>query len=187
MSLPVYQSHKRVQAAQIRAMVADREGAHAKGPVEKLTIYHDGGSDPIELTGPVAERFFAAFEANAASVGNRDDLGYYVLYPDGYVSWSPTKAFEEGYTHALSPDTYRSKSKCRAWLNTLGSGEEVPAWVLASPDLQFNTPEPGSITVENVWIGTHVCKPGDWLCLADDGAIAACNAGAFQLSYEPCT
>lgn len=27
-----------------------------------------------------------------------DDLGYYVHYGDGYESWSPTKAFEEGYT-----------------------------------------------------------------------------------------
>lgn len=24
--------------------------------------------------------------------------GYYVVYTDGYVSWSPAKAFEEGYT-----------------------------------------------------------------------------------------
>lgn len=27
-----------------------------------------------------------------------NDLGYYVVYKDGYTSWSPTKAFEEGYT-----------------------------------------------------------------------------------------
>lgn len=26
------------------------------------------------------------------------DFGYFVLYEDGYHSWSPTKAFEEGYT-----------------------------------------------------------------------------------------
>ncbi len=25
------------------------------------------------------------------------DLGYYVVYEDGYASWSPAKAFEEGY------------------------------------------------------------------------------------------
>lgn len=24
--------------------------------------------------------------------------GYYVVYDDGYKSWSPAKAFEEGYT-----------------------------------------------------------------------------------------
>lgn len=32
-------------------------------------------------------------------VGDLDkDLGYYVKYADGYISWSPTKAFEEGYS-----------------------------------------------------------------------------------------
>ena len=30
--------------------------------------------------------------------GDEDDLGYYVVYGDGYKSWSPTKAFEEGYS-----------------------------------------------------------------------------------------
>jgi len=30
--------------------------------------------------------------------GNGEDTGYYVIYKDGYKSWSPTKAFEEGYT-----------------------------------------------------------------------------------------
>ena len=29
--------------------------------------------------------------------GSESDLGYYVVYEDGYTSWSPTKAFEEGY------------------------------------------------------------------------------------------
>jgi hypothetical protein len=27
-----------------------------------------------------------------------DDLGYIVCYRDGYTSWSPSKAFEEGHT-----------------------------------------------------------------------------------------
>lgn len=26
------------------------------------------------------------------------DLGYYVVYDDEHTSWSPTKAFEDGYT-----------------------------------------------------------------------------------------
>ena len=29
--------------------------------------------------------------------GTRDQDGYIVEYPDGYISWSPTKAFEEAY------------------------------------------------------------------------------------------
>ena len=31
------------------------------------------------------------------------DPGYYVVYEDGYSSWSPTKAFEEGYAKILQP------------------------------------------------------------------------------------
>ena len=30
--------------------------------------------------------------------GNENDLGYYVQYDGGYQSWSPTQAFEDGYT-----------------------------------------------------------------------------------------
>lgn len=29
--------------------------------------------------------------------GTKDQDGYIVEYPDGYISWSPTKAFEEAY------------------------------------------------------------------------------------------
>ena len=29
--------------------------------------------------------------------------GYYVLYEDGYASWSPSQAFENGYTEMTSP------------------------------------------------------------------------------------
>jgi len=31
------------------------------------------------------------------------DAGYYVVYPDGYASWSPTEAFEKGYTLYHTP------------------------------------------------------------------------------------
>ena len=36
-----------------------------------------------------------------------DDLGYLVRYPDGYVSWSPTGAFEDGYD-LLQPSSGKS-------------------------------------------------------------------------------
>lgn len=37
-------------------------------------------------------------EFNRFTAREGDDLGYYIVYEDGYISWSPTKAFEEGYT-----------------------------------------------------------------------------------------
>jgi hypothetical protein len=48
----------------------------------------DDGYSIIETALGFKERF-KGFDA---------DLGYYVKYADGYESWSPTKAFEEGYT-----------------------------------------------------------------------------------------
>lgn len=36
-----------------------------------------------------------------------DSLGYIVRYADGYTSWSPSKAFEEGYTEIFSMDPER--------------------------------------------------------------------------------
>jgi hypothetical protein len=45
---------------------------------------------------------YPPFEAEAGWIdrfrGDGGDLGYYVVYEDGYVSWSPTKAFEDGYS-----------------------------------------------------------------------------------------
>jgi hypothetical protein len=37
-----------------------------------------------------------------------DDLGYFVVYEDGYQSWSPTEAFEKGYTKR--PDVEQAPS-----------------------------------------------------------------------------
>ncbi len=49
-----------------------------------------------------ADESYASFLADAEFgerfKGTDEDAGYYVVYEDGYVSWSPTKAFEEGYT-----------------------------------------------------------------------------------------
>lgn len=34
---------------------------------------------------------------NPEAVGRKDEVGYKVVYPDGYVSWSPEKTFEAAY------------------------------------------------------------------------------------------
>jgi hypothetical protein len=82
--MPQFRCHKVVHALPIAAIAkADEDGREA------VTIVPQ---DPE----------FAAFEAPD---GWRDrcratieDAGVYVVYEDGYASWSPTKAFEEGYT-----------------------------------------------------------------------------------------
>ena len=82
MDIPEYQSHKRVRAARIAAIEFDVDGRATIAPA-------DIGVEPfIILDKTWRERF----------KGNEDDLGFYVIYGDGYTSWSPTLAFEFGYT-----------------------------------------------------------------------------------------
>ena len=71
--LPRWQSHKKVWADKI---VKIGEGA---------ILHLDCGGHR-----EVPDNFFAR---GFPQVGD-----YYVRYEDGYESWSPTKAFEEGYT-----------------------------------------------------------------------------------------
>lgn len=81
--MPRYQCHKQVWALKIRAIeFADDGWQSAKiAPA-------DAGYAQFNTKDGYRPKF----------TGNEDDLGYYVVYADGYESWSPTKAFEEGYT-----------------------------------------------------------------------------------------
>lgn len=86
--LPKYQSHKQVWALlKIEKAVWN--------PNESIDLFfsEDSNVDPINIEGDDALRFKPSTDE---SIG---DLGYYVVYKDGYRSWSPTDAFEEGYTH----------------------------------------------------------------------------------------
>ncbi len=78
--LPRYRCHKVVQAAKI---------------VDVTTLAHmpdSGGILALDGAHPVAVD--ASYLAkHQPSVG-----GYFVVYDDGYLSFSPAKAFEDGYT-----------------------------------------------------------------------------------------
>lgn len=82
MELPKWRSHKVVQAAKIIGYTAARDGGSIG-----WTLELDGGSFVT-----VSSTFIVKVPA-AEPAG-----GYYVRYEDGYESWSPAKAFEEGYT-----------------------------------------------------------------------------------------
>ncbi len=71
-----YQSHKVVEAAIIESWVQTEAG-----PIQVKT---DQGT------------WLAKF--NIFARGNPQVGDYLVRYEDGYLSWSPAKAFEEGYT-----------------------------------------------------------------------------------------
>ena len=87
--MPQYRCHKNVWALKIvgiepDAVRAEREGRETTGGVWVT----------------VAEPGFADFELSAGFVAkSRPQVGgYLVQYEDGYKSYSPAKAFEDGYT-----------------------------------------------------------------------------------------
>jgi len=78
--LPKWQSHKIVRAAKILGV---REYNVARGD---QALFLEGN---LTVTPP------AAWWGRAGEVYVG---GYYVVYDDGYASWSPAAAFEAGYT-----------------------------------------------------------------------------------------
>lgn len=87
--MPLYRSHKEVWALKIReAHPPDVEGRMEIIPAELAY-------GPF-MTGP---GFAGRFDPDQTG-----DRGYFVQYRDGYQSWSPTKAFEEGYTRIRPPE-----------------------------------------------------------------------------------
>ena len=81
--MPQYQSHKKVWALKIEAVehVGEGEG----DPGWQLAIADEG---------------FAPVPTNKAWIDRHlpEAGGYYVVYEDGYASYSPKEAFEKGYT-----------------------------------------------------------------------------------------
>jgi hypothetical protein len=87
--MPRYKCHKEVHALKLDAV---RHGHSKDGQRQFNTcvLYPaDKAFDPIEVDGPWC--------CEKINIEN-DDCGYLVVYADGYKSWSPTKAFEDGYT-----------------------------------------------------------------------------------------
>lgn len=80
--LPQYRSHKVVGALKIKMIEflgVDCSHSHQ-------AVFEEDGFDPLPLTHD--EVYTKKFAAG----------GYLVVYEDGYRSFSPAKAFEEGYT-----------------------------------------------------------------------------------------
>lgn len=80
MNLPIYTCHKRVQAVKIDEIIKDEiSGGY-------LLIYNLDRRYGVKVSDAYLER-------HKPTVG-----GYYIKYQDGYESFSPAQAFEEGYT-----------------------------------------------------------------------------------------
>lgn len=81
--LPKYKCHKEVWALKIKSIDLV-EGDKSKF----LLIPEDSRYDPFEVLTTWAVKHDIKKD------------GYYVVYKDGYCSYSPAEAFEEGYTLA---------------------------------------------------------------------------------------
>ena len=79
--MPRYRSHKEVWALKIAAIEINEDMSAKIAP-----------ADPRYETFTTAPGWAKRFESK------HNDPGYYVVYQDGFKSWSPTQAFEEGYT-----------------------------------------------------------------------------------------
>jgi hypothetical protein len=88
--MPRYKSHKHVWALKIESIVFDHD----------LAREDDNRETDGTATITPAEHAYAPFKVDAAYVRKHQPKagGYYVVYADGYKSWSPAAAFEEGYT-----------------------------------------------------------------------------------------
>lgn len=77
-ALPQYQCHKKVWALQIRAIALNADGSAFITP---------------------AEPGYAVFRVTREYVAKHEPQpgGYWVEYDNGYQSWSPAKAFQDGY------------------------------------------------------------------------------------------
>lgn len=73
--IPLYKCHKEVRAFKITRMVPMSKGSQ---------LWGEDGHTQVDLTYVIKHK---------PEVG-----GYFVQYEDGYISYSPAKAFEEGYS-----------------------------------------------------------------------------------------
>lgn len=88
--LPRYRCHKVVEALKLADV------RHHAGRLE--LVPDDPDYPPFQPPHGWLNRYHGAGSYDP----NKADYGYYVVYEDGYASWSPSKAFEEGYTRIES-------------------------------------------------------------------------------------
>ncbi len=131
---PQYQCHKIVRALKIKSIEQPKEPAYTRpvcrgaavfgsacGQCERCVWLKEHESDPLQLI--FEDQGYAPHSVERSWVKKHDPRpgGYLVIYNDGYQSYSPAKAFEEGYTR-INRHSFRIP-KLR-WIELYG-GEEL--------------------------------------------------------------
>ena len=84
--MPKYKCHKEVWALKIKSIVRDGEGKNRESDGSAIITPEEDDYAPFRVEPDYLHK-------HKPQVG-----GYYVVYKDGYKSFSPADAFEEGYS-----------------------------------------------------------------------------------------
>ncbi len=84
--MPKYKCHKEVWALKISAIERSEGSPEQESDGSATLSFEDDGFAPIK----VDWEYMCKHKPQAG--------GYYVVYADGYKSWSPAEAFEAGYS-----------------------------------------------------------------------------------------
>jgi hypothetical protein len=84
--MPKYVCHKEVWALKIKEIKRDGEGENRETDGSAIITPEEVGYAPFKVD-------HAYVSKHKPEIG-----GYYVVYKDGYKSFSPAEAFESGYT-----------------------------------------------------------------------------------------
>lgn len=167
--LPQYQSHKKVWALKIKHIELRAAYSHVIHPA-------DDGYAPFEVSDEYVQKH------------NPQAGGYFVVYEDGYRSWSPAEAFESGYTSAKlntgqpAIKGYRNLSQVEIDLmnEIMAAGEQLRHLVTRVQNHINTQPAP---EVPH----TQVTAPGRWAALAQTdlqtGLMALTRAVAQPTSF----
>ena len=96
--MPKYKCHKHVWALKIKDVIFDIDIAQEERREtdgSAMLVLEKDEYKPIKVDAAYLRKHKGDMD------GGNLIGGYYVLYADGYKSWSPAKAFEEGYTEIV--------------------------------------------------------------------------------------
>lgn len=98
-SLPLYQCHKQVRAIKIKEVL---KHAHPDPKADDAAFESSPAFQGAHLI-PIDERLLPiAVDEDWYRKHSPQSGGYYVVYEDGYTSYSPAAAFESGYSPVLA-------------------------------------------------------------------------------------
>lgn len=183
--LPRYKCHKEVHAIKIRRIEYACDYCATPQNCETdnsaLLIPIEDGFAPIRVS-------IEYLEKHQPEAG-----GYYVVYEDGYKSYSPAKAFELGYTRIAAqqrpaiikmqkfrkkPVVVEAMQVTDEWFDN----PQVPLAEMDSSNISVRTKNCVEITTLE---GIMTARLGDWIIRGINGEYYPCKPDIFDKTYEP--